>query len=320
MERLPSLINSLKFKYENGASSGEILALLDDMRNELVKSHPSVDHSYAPVSVWLPAGYSINGSNNAVSVYEVKPDAANTKTISNNAINDQNGLKFSMLKPPVNTVIEDDEIEDVVIKEVDKGIEVEPVIEPILLEAREDKLFQFEQKKKNDENLTIYTETPAENAPFFIELDITEEEVEQSIEFIPEIKPYLPDSFLSSNNNNSTQTAAKPKELHEILASRVVAHPETGFGKSKILADSLGSGKIVDLRKGIAINDRFRFIKSLFRGDESLFERSVKTINNFNIFQEAEYWMQRELLIKLGWNEEDELVQQFYVLVRRRFL
>lgn len=111
----------------------------------------------------------------------------------------------------------------------------------------------------------------------------------------------------------------KAKELNEVLAGKEITEKkQRSF--PKVLADKFSETKIQDLRKAFGINDRFRFIKSLFRGDESLFDRSVKTINNFNILQEAEYWIQRELVIKLGWNEEDELVQDFYQLVNRRFL
>ena len=59
---------------------------------------------------------------------------------------------------------------------------------------------------------------------------------------------------------------------------------------------------IRDLKKAISINDRHRFIHELFRGDETMYERSIKTINNFNIYAEAEYWIQRELKLKLGWD------------------
>lgn len=76
---------------------------------------------------------------------------------------------------------------------------------------------------------------------------------------------------------------------------------------------------IRDLRKAIGINDRFVFINELFRGDEVMYERSIKTINSFNIYPEAEYWMNRELKIKLGWDETRDLVTHFYQLVKRRF-
>ncbi len=90
--------------------------------------------------------------------------------------------------------------------------------------------------------------------------------------------------------------------------------------QSKIdLGDTLLEQPIRDLRKAIGVNDRFLFINDLFRGDEAMYERSIKTINSFSIFAEAEYWIQRELKVKNAWKDSDNLVQQFYQLVKRRF-
>jgi hypothetical protein len=50
-----------------------------------------------------------------------------------------------------------------------------------------------------------------------------------------------------------------------------------------------------------------------------MYERSIKTINNFRILQEAEYWMVRELKVKLAWDDEKETTKHFYQLVKRRF-
>jgi hypothetical protein len=87
----------------------------------------------------------------------------------------------------------------------------------------------------------------------------------------------------------------------------------------KEVAQKLQDVPIKDLRKAIGINDRYLYINELFSGDEAMFERSVKTLNQFSILPEAEFWMQRELRIKLGWKEDNLLVQQFVQLVRRRF-
>ncbi len=76
---------------------------------------------------------------------------------------------------------------------------------------------------------------------------------------------------------------------------------------------------IRDLKKAISINDRHRFIHELFRDDENMYERSIKTINGFHILAEAEYWILRELKLKLGWDTNLELVKTFDQLVRRRF-
>lgn len=88
--------------------------------------------------------------------------------------------------------------------------------------------------------------------------------------------------------------------------------------KTEIAAILQGS-PVKDLRKAIGINDRYLFINELFRGDENMYERSIKTINSFNIYPEAEYWIQRELKVKLGWLEENEAVKIFDQLVKRRF-
>ncbi len=85
------------------------------------------------------------------------------------------------------------------------------------------------------------------------------------------------------------------------------------------LGAKLKDAPIRDLKKAIGINDRYLFINELFRGDETMYERSIKTINSFSILPEAEYWIQRELKLKVGWNEDSEAVQHFDQLVRRRF-
>jgi hypothetical protein len=85
------------------------------------------------------------------------------------------------------------------------------------------------------------------------------------------------------------------------------------------LVEVLKETPIKDLRKAIGINDRFLFINDLFRGDEVMYERSIKTINSFNIYPEAEYWISRELKTKLGWDTDLPVVAQFDQLVKRRF-
>lgn len=89
-------------------------------------------------------------------------------------------------------------------------------------------------------------------------------------------------------------------------------------GKTELL-EILKEAPVKDLRKAIGINDRFLFISDLFRGDEAMYERSIKTINSFNIYPEAEYWINRELKVKIGWDNENKTVQHFDQLVKRRF-
>jgi hypothetical protein len=109
------------------------------------------------------------------------------------------------------------------------------------------------------------------------------------------------------------------KEINEIAAHGHASINEK-LKQSKIdLGDTLTEVPIRDLRKAIGVNDRFLFINELFRGDEVAYERSIKTINSFSIFAEAEYWIQRELKVKNGWDADNAMVAQFFQLVKRRF-
>lgn len=108
-------------------------------------------------------------------------------------------------------------------------------------------------------------------------------------------------------------------EVHERLGEKKESLNDRLKREQTELAQVLKETPIKDLRKGIGINDRFTFVRELFRGDEAAYERSIKTINGFGIYTEAEYWMSRELKLKLGWNENSEIVQHFYQLVKRRF-
>ena len=107
----------------------------------------------------------------------------------------------------------------------------------------------------------------------------------------------------------------KKKEINETVISGPTSVNEK-LKQSKIdLGDLLTEVPIRDLKKAIGINDRFLFINELFRGDEAAYERSIKTINSFSILPEAEYWIQRELKVKLGWNSGEDLVKTFDQLV-----
>jgi len=109
------------------------------------------------------------------------------------------------------------------------------------------------------------------------------------------------------------------KEINETVSARQESLNDKLKQQNADLGDLLKGTPIKDLRKAIGINDRFVFISELFRGDEAMYERSIKTINSFNIFPESEYWINRELIVKLGWDQESETVRHFYHLVKRRF-
>lgn len=109
------------------------------------------------------------------------------------------------------------------------------------------------------------------------------------------------------------------KELNDVIGQNLSSLNDKLKTERVEVASVLKEGPVKDLKKAIGINDRFLFLNELFRGDEPMYERSIKTINNFRIYPEAEYWIERELKVKLGWDENKPVVKHFCHLVKRRF-
>src|SRR6266480_238101 len=109
------------------------------------------------------------------------------------------------------------------------------------------------------------------------------------------------------------------RELNDVIGSNGTSLNDRLREEKTELGHLLKETPLRDLKKGIGVNDRYVFLNELFRGDEAMYERSLKTINSFRILPEAEYWINRELKIKLGWDDNNETTQHFYQLVRRRF-
>ena len=118
------------------------------------------------------------------------------------------------------------------------------------------------------------------------------------------------------------QNGASKNMVREINETAVAEKPSLNekLKESKTeVAEMLIDTPVKDIKKAIGVNDRFVFINELFRGDEVTYERSIKTINSFDIWPEAEYWIRRELKLKLSWQDNNDIVKQFDQVVKRRF-
>ena len=170
--------------------------------------------------------------------------------------------------------------------------------------------------------VSVVLPTPVAIAPAAAPVAEREPDEEQVVIAVQRSKP---------KNNNQLDIHFDPmNEIPTFSQHNIAKEVNETVGQQESLNDRLKENRtevmhaikdtpIRDLRKAIGINDRFVFINELFRGDEPMYERSIKTINSFNIYPEAEYWMNRELKIKLGWDDTRETVKHFYQLVKRRF-
>lgn len=177
--------------------------------------------------------------------------------------------------------------EEVVLGEEEKIVEILKVDEAEL-EA------ELEEIKRN---ATLMQQISGKSKPQLL-FDLPEDEIPT----LPKQKPAV------TKEINEMVAADETQSVNDILKIPVTE-----------LSHKLTEVAIKDLRKAIGINDRYLFINDLFRGDEAMYERSIKTINSFTILPEAEYWIKRELKTKLGWTDADNTVIHFDQLVKRRF-
>jgi hypothetical protein len=189
-----------------------------------------------------------------------------------------------------------------------------------LLQSELNKLQKTSVRTLGTSKVSVVLPTPVAITP----TSFTKSEPEEEQEVISAPKPKAKNNSqldIRFDPMNEIPTFSQYKIGKEV--NETVGHQESFNDRLKEnrteLMHSLKETPIRDLRKGIGINDRFVFISELFRGDEPMYERSIKTINSFNIYPEAEYWMNRELKIKLGWDDTKEIVKHFYQLVKRRF-
>ena len=108
----------------------------------------------------------------------------------------------------------------------------------------------------------------------------------------------------------------KPKEVF-VEEKPVMEVPKTETKKE--VAEKIALQPIKDLRAAIGINDKFQLMEELFNKDEALFESSIKTINAYKNFAEAQFWIKQNLRNKFNWVEESATVMAFDQLVKRRF-
>ncbi|WP_188316038.1 hypothetical protein [Chitinophaga agrisoli] len=116
-----------------------------------------------------------------------------------------------------------------------------------------------------------------------------------------------------------TKEGGLRKEINELAAQGAPSLNEKLKQSKSEIGERLGEMPVKNLKQAIGINDKFQFIQELFRGDVDMYERSIKTINEFHTLQEAEYWIERELKIRQGWLDDTRTVQHFYSLVKKRF-
>lgn len=117
-----------------------------------------------------------------------------------------------------------------------------------------------------------------------------------------------PESHLKAVVNEEPKTS-EPKELHEILADK---------SKEPELADKLRSNTSGDF--GIGLNQRYSYIRELFGGDENIYDGTISELSKCANVIEAFTYLNLHIKNKYGWDQRNEVVQEFQNTIKAKFL
>jgi DNA-binding transcriptional ArsR family regulator len=230
----------------------------------------------------------------------------------------ENSLDKSAIHIAVKPILEEDKIVDVEPEEEEKTVEVLQINEEdIEAELEEIKRIVADRNRFSQQNKPAIAFDEMDEIPTMAGRQATVKELNETI---------AAEQVIGANNTNASlnDTIVQDSEDLPEINEAIVAEPTTSLNDKLAstqaeLSDTLKEAPIKDIKKAIGVNERFLYLNELFRGDEAMYERSIKTINAFTAFPEAEYWIRRELKLKLGWDDKYQTVKQFDSLVRRRF-
>ncbi len=105
-----------------------------------------------------------------------------------------------------------------------------------------------------------------------------------------------------------------------ILGERnVSATPSRNESMSKAdnsISATLANKKITDIKQAINIGDRFRFQRELFKANGEDMNKTLSYINQLATLEEVMSFLQS----KYSWETDNETAEDFYQIVRRKFL
>ncbi|MGK7394914.1 MAG: hypothetical protein ACNS62_10090 [Candidatus Cyclobacteriaceae bacterium M3_2C_046] len=93
------------------------------------------------------------------------------------------------------------------------------------------------------------------------------------------------------------------------------------FGKSEgaSLVDIHQKSKIDSIKKYISINQRFMFINDLFGGNAEEFNQAVETLEQKTAYDDALTYLQTNFASRNQWDMESEEVNEFMVILAKKF-
>lgn len=187
--------------------------------------------------------------------------------------------------------------------------------ETLLSETDEDE--EDETIEEEEEILEEETEDEEEIEEVTTETSELEEleEITSVVELTSNEEEIIEEKFTSNETITIVEETRKSMIGDKNLLTSVTRN-ELLSRTENTISSVLANKKIEDIKQGINIGDRFRFQRELFRGNGEDMNKTLSYINQLATLNEALSFLRS----KYGWSTDNETAEDFYQIVRRRFL
>jgi hypothetical protein len=112
--------------------------------------------------------------------------------------------------------------------------------------------------------------------------------------------------------------AADPKK-ESLFDKAASLYDKIAKPAEKSLASQASQNPISNIKSSIGINEKFAYLKELFKNKQEEYNEALDKLNNFENYSEAEDYFQ-ELKLKYSWDPESKSFQGLAELLNRRYL
>lgn len=146
---------------------------------------------------------------------------------------------------------------------------------------------------------------------------LPEETVVEPIPEAPEPEPeqIIPEPEVAEKTVETEKTLKVSEELHKTEA----VEKATPKKDKEHLYEKLTRSSIESIKKSISISKRYEMQAALFKNDPDAYNSTINKLDSCDNAEDALNYLNNELKSNYGWNDEDPLVEELYLLVERRY-
>jgi hypothetical protein len=227
------------------------------------------------------------------------------------------GEKLSSIlsEEPLPSIEKDIILRDIrLLYEAVKDLEIAPVSNP---SGEEEKVSMPNVKPTQTESVPGEMETVSESPVPESEVAVPEKEImakEQSAVEDKSTEPAVPEK--TEPAEKPTEKPAEPATLGDKFKSDKKFINESLAGNKQDVGSKIQSTPISNIGSALGINDRFKLINDLFKGDKDSFQNTIGVLDGASNFNEAFNYISTSF----DWDMEEDSVKLLLELVRRKFI